>query len=99
LIAVRDAEQPSFGEMRAGELEPDRQSVLVEPARDGERRQAGERRRDVKTSPRYIWTGSSLLAPSLNAVVGAVGPRMRSHFWKACAKSRATSRRTFCACR
>ena len=46
-----------------------------------------------------IFTGSSILAPISNAVVGAVGPRMRSQRSNADAKSRAIRRRTFCACR
>src|SRR5690348_18435077 len=51
----------------------------------------------VQTCALPIW--SSVFAPIANAVEGAVGPRMRSHFWNAAEKSRAIRRRTFCACR
>ena len=51
----------------------------------------------VATSLRYIASGSSSLAPSLNAVVGAVGLTSTSACSNAASKSRLISVRTFCA--
>ena len=51
----------------------------------------------VATSLRYMASGSSSLAPSGKAVVGAVGETSRSACSKAAAKSRWISVRTFCA--
>src|SRR5881394_1067500 len=46
LIPLRRAEQARLAEMRSGELQPDRQAPGIEAARNGERGQPGERRRD-----------------------------------------------------
>ena len=40
---MRDPEQLALGEMPAHELDPDWQTALVKPARNGKRRQPGER--------------------------------------------------------
>ena len=53
----------------------------------------------VKTSLRYIVTGSSIFSPWPNAADGAVGVRIASTFPKASVKSFRISARTFCALR
>ena len=53
----------------------------------------------VYRSSRYICTGSSDFSPIGKATVGAAGPAITSQALKASVKSRAMSRRTFCACR
>ena len=51
----------------------------------------------VKTSFRYIFTGSSMFSPCAKAAEGAVGVSSASTFAKASVKSRRISARTFCA--
>ena len=51
----------------------------------------------VKTSLRYIASGSADFSPSANAADGAVGVSSRSHSLHTRSKSRAISARTFCA--
>ncbi|MNF10219.1 hypothetical protein D3C80_2110960 [compost metagenome] len=51
----------------------------------------------VSISFKYIVSGSSVCEPSLNAVVGAVGPMTTSYFLKTSSKSCLIRVRTFCA--
>ena len=51
----------------------------------------------VKTSSRYMASGSACFSPSAKEALGAVGVSSRSHFSNASSKSRAISARTFCA--
>ncbi|MNL66840.1 hypothetical protein D3C87_1913640 [compost metagenome] len=51
----------------------------------------------VKISFKYMVSGSSVWEPSLNAVVGAVGPITTSYFLNTSSKSCLISVRTFCA--
>ena len=52
----------------------------------------------VQTSLRYMASGSAILSPIGNAVVGVVGETSTSACSNAAAKSREISVRTFCAC-
>ena len=51
----------------------------------------------VQKSFRYIASGSSVLAPSGKATLGAVGVTTKSNRSQAASKSRLISVRTFCA--
>ena len=51
----------------------------------------------VKTSARYIWSGSAVFSPSRNAAEGATGPATTSQARKASSKSRRMRVRTFWA--
>jgi hypothetical protein len=53
----------------------------------------------VKTSARYICSGSSIFSPSRKAAVGEVGVTITSHRSKAWVKSRRISVRTLSAFR
>ena len=53
----------------------------------------------VSTSERYIWTGSAVFSPSLNATVGEVADTMASNSSNARSNSRRMIVRTFCAFR
>jgi hypothetical protein len=95
LERVRGAKHERLGEVPGAELPADRQPstrptgtlIAGTPARFA---------LTVKASFRYIVYGS-VIEPSGNAVVGAVGVKSRSTASNAWEKSRATSARTSCA--
>ena len=82
-------QQPALAERGAGQLDrPDGIEIAGIPASD-----IGT----VQKSLRYMASGSSVLAPSSNAVHGLVGVTTKSNAEKTAAKSSAILVRTFCA--
>ena len=77
---ARGAEQRRLVERAADELQPDRHAAPASRPHGTERPGSPARFAVmVKTSARYIWSGSSVFSPSWNATVGATGPAMTSH--------------------
>ena len=97
LERVPGAEERVLGELRADELQADRQA-LGEPARDREAR-AGPAMQDgiVSRSDAYIASGSAARSPIGNATVGEVAETIRSNLSKTAACSRMITVRTCCA--
>ena len=77
LERVPDAEEDVLAELRADELQPDRQS-LREPARDREPGQPGEARRDRQQVARVHRKRVGRRSPTGNATVGEVGVTIAS---------------------
>jgi len=86
---VRGAQDGRFVERLADELKPERQAAMPgRPARFTV---------TVKTSFRYIETGSAVFSPTPKAGPGVAGVSRTSHFSNAWVKSRAIRVRSFWA--
>ena len=86
-----------LAQRRRQHLHADGQAVVAHAERHRHRRLAGQVDGIVHTSFRYIVSGSAVLAPSANAVVGDVGDSSTSNVLVGRAKSRMISVRTCCA--
>ena len=83
LVHPRGPQQLRLAEIGSEQLQPDRQR-LVEPVVNPQGRlipaMPAMLQVTVKTSHRYICSGSPVFSPALKAGVGLVGQRITSHF-------------------